>query len=102
MLPTKIAKPRVFNIQAVVKRDTKSEKTAFIDAKKEKSFKMKRPSTTPLKSERRTLLVYRAKAIARRDGKTERNEVSMIKTQKLKVLNQVCQIFLYKAHTLFV
>jgi hypothetical protein len=102
MLPTNIAKPKVLSIHASLSRDAKSKKVASKDAKNAKSFKIKRPKIIPLNKESSTLLVYKARNMAKRDGKIERIEVSMTKTHTLKVLNQLYQIFLYRGRTLFV
>jgi hypothetical protein len=80
----------------------KSRKVDSVDEKTSKSWRIKRPKTIPLKSESNTLLVYSANAIARSDGRSDRTEGSMTRTQKLKVLNPICQIFLCRVHTLFV
>jgi hypothetical protein len=102
MLPTNIAKPKVLSIQAFVSSDVKSRKTSSIDAKTSKPLRIKTPKTIPLKSESSTLLVYRAKAMAKKDGNRERTDGSMIKTHKLTGLSLVCQISLCRVHTLFV
>jgi len=41
---------------------------------------MKSPKTTPLNKEMITFLVYRAKVIARSDGRSDSADVSMAKT----------------------
>ncbi len=50
-----------------------------MDAKREKSLKIKAPSVMPPKSESITFLVINAKAIARREGRSESAESSMLK-----------------------
>ena len=47
----------------------------------EKSLRIKTPSTTPLKRESKTFLVYNARAIPRRDGTKESAEVSILKLE---------------------
>ncbi len=102
ILPTNIAKPKVLSIQALLNNNVNSKKVASKDGKTLKSLRIKTPNSIPLKSDSNTLLVYKARIIARRDGRRERTEVSMTKTQKLKVLDQLFQIFLYRAHIFYV
>ncbi|WP_321777524.1 hypothetical protein [Sulfurimonas sp.] len=57
ILPTKMAKPKVFNIQAFESNVIKRVSKASREFKILKSLSMTRPSKIPLKRERRTLLV---------------------------------------------
>ncbi len=82
MLPTNIAKAKVFNIQDSLSIEKNSSKIAIKDENKEKLFKTKTPRTMPLKSDRRTFLVYSAKAIANIDGIRESAESSMLNQSK--------------------
>ena len=50
-------KPKVLSIQALVNKDENNNNIDSTDAKSSKPFKIKRPKTIPLKSERSTLLV---------------------------------------------
>ena len=79
MLPTKIAKPKVFNIQAFDRSVIKRLKRASKDSTKLKSFNIKSPSKIPLNKESNTLLVYSAKTIAKRDGTNDSIDVSILK-----------------------
>jgi|GEM_PF-5621790 len=78
MLPTKIAKAKVFSIHGSLSIEKKSSKMAIIEEIREKLFKTKTPRTIPPKSDKSTFLVYSAKAMARIDGKSESIDVSMI------------------------
>lgn len=51
---------------------------AFKDGRSEKSFKINTPTRIPLNSETKTFLVRRANTIAKREGKRERADGSMI------------------------
>lgn len=57
MLPTKIAKAKVFSIHASDSKELKRENIFSNEAKNEKSFKTKTPSTTPPKRDNITLRV---------------------------------------------
>lgn len=82
MLPTKIAKAKVFSTHDWLSIEKKSSKVAIKDGKREKLFKTKTPRTIPPKSDNSTFLVYNAKAMARIDGKSESMEVSMFNFSK--------------------
>ncbi len=57
ILPTKIAKAKVFNIHGSLSIEKNSSKVATKDENKEKLFKIKTPRTMPLKSDKSTFLV---------------------------------------------
>lgn len=78
MLPTNIAKAKVFNIQDSLSIEKKSSKIAKNDETKEKLFKITTPRTMPLKSDKSTFLVYSAKTIASIDGIRESADSSML------------------------
>ncbi|MCK4874439.1 MAG: hypothetical protein KAS26_01200, partial [Sulfurimonas sp.] len=63
-------------------RDTKSEKIASSDVNISKLFKTPRPKTIPPKSDKSTFREYNAKAIARRDGRSESAEFSILSQSK--------------------
>ncbi|MCK4737955.1 MAG: hypothetical protein KAT10_05275, partial [Sulfurimonas sp.] len=62
---------KVLSIQASDSSEIKSEITALKESKTAKLFRTKRPKTTPPKSDKSTFREYSAKAIARRDGRSE-------------------------------
>ena len=76
-----MAKPRVLSIQALESKEVKSKKSASRYAKSAKLLTTNRHNTTPLKSESNTFLEYSANAMARRDGSSERKEVSMLELE---------------------
>ncbi|WP_314151463.1 hypothetical protein [Sulfurimonas sp.] len=57
MLPTKIAKAKVFSIHGSDSKELKRENIFSNEAKNEKSFKTKTPRTTPPKRDNITLRV---------------------------------------------
>lgn len=83
MLPTKIAKAKVFNIHASESSEVKSETTPLKESSSAKSFKTMTPKTIPPKSDKSTFREYSAKAIASRDGRSEIDEGSMWYLSKL-------------------
>ncbi len=76
-LPTKIAKPSVFNIQASLSKELKSDKSASAETVNAKSFKINTPRTIPPNRERSTFFEYSATAMASKDGRRERGVSSM-------------------------
>ncbi|MCK9473223.1 MAG: hypothetical protein M0Q17_05850 [Sulfurimonas sp.] len=82
MLPTKIAKANVSNIQASDTKEINRENIFSMEGRSEKSFSTKAPSTIPPKSDNITFFVYSAKIIARSDGKTDKAESSMLNQSK--------------------
>ncbi|QOY52394.1 hypothetical protein [Candidatus Sulfurimonas baltica] len=82
ILPTKIAKAKVLSIHASDSRERKSEYVDSKDVAKAKLFNTNTPKTTPPKRDKRTFLEYRAKAIAKKEGRRESAEISMLNQSK--------------------
>ena len=80
MLPTKIQKPKVLSIHGSDNNDTNSSNVASIEPRNEKSFKIKRPKSVPLKRDKSTFFEYSANPIASSDGRRDRPESSIIYT----------------------
>jgi ABC-type sulfate transport system substrate-binding protein len=78
-LPTKTAKAKVLSIHPSLKRETKRLKVELSAEIIEKSWRKKSPKNIPPNKESIIFLVYKAKAIAKRDGKIERSESSITK-----------------------
>ena len=61
-------KPKVFNIQGSLKRETKREITPSMELIKDKSLRINTPTILALKRDKRVFFEYRARTIARREG----------------------------------